>query len=111
MIAALCKLKRRGKTTWLVPSQSRRKKPYIVDLAKQTCTCPDWEDAVPPGKCKHIYAVEIMLKRERGKAQAREIDHMRISDKKKLGGKKSSSEYKKPDDWTWAKYNQAQAQE
>lgn len=59
-IAALCKLNRTGEG-WLVPSQSGTAI-YRVDPEKQTCTCPDHQDA--GHKCKHLHAVEFTIKRE-----------------------------------------------
>lgn len=48
---------------WLVPSQSGSKE-YTVDPNPESprCTCPDFE--FRQLRCKHIYAVEITLKRE-----------------------------------------------
>jgi hypothetical protein len=63
MIAALCKLNHKD-DEWLVPSQSGAERIYRVNPAKQTCTCPDHSEA--GRKCKHIYAVEITMKREVG---------------------------------------------
>ena len=60
IIAAVCKLAN-TKDGWIVPSQSGAEKMYRVNLAKQTCTCPDHQEA--GHKCKHIYAVEYRLKR------------------------------------------------
>src|ERR1700676_4500381 len=61
VIAAVCKL---NKTPdgWLVPSQSKGETVYTVDPIKQTCTCPDHQEA--GHKCKHIFAVEFTVKRE-----------------------------------------------
>jgi hypothetical protein len=61
-IAARTKLTRKG-NTWIVPSQSGPKK-YTVDPDPEAprCTCPDFEHRQL--RCKHIYAVEITLKRE-----------------------------------------------
>jgi len=61
VIAAVCKLKNTG-AGWLVPSQSGAERIYRVDPAKQTCTCPDHQEA--GHKCKHLFAVEITMKRE-----------------------------------------------
>ena len=49
---------------YVVPSQSNPKR-YKVDMypAVPTCTCPDYETR--GCKCKHIYAVEFTLQRER----------------------------------------------
>ncbi|MGH7171737.1 MAG: transposase [Gemmataceae bacterium] len=62
IIAALCKL---NKTPdgWLVPSQSSEMI-YRVNVEKQTCTCPDHQEA--GFKCKHLYAVEFTAEREVG---------------------------------------------
>ena len=46
---------------YLVPSQSGRGK-YKVDPAAQTCSCPDFDFRRQP--CKHIFAVEITIRRE-----------------------------------------------
>jgi transposase len=61
VIAAVCKLNKTPKG-WLVPSQSKGETVYTVDPVKQTCTCPDHQEA--GFKCKHLYAVEYTVKRE-----------------------------------------------
>src|SRR5438270_95069 len=61
VIAALCKLNR-TEEGWLVPSQTGTDRIYRVDPQKQTCTCPDHQEA--GFKCKHLFAVEITMKRE-----------------------------------------------
>jgi transposase len=61
VIAALCKLSR-TKDGWLVPSQTTSERVYRVNVAMQTCTCPDHQEA--GFKCKHLYAVEFTLRRE-----------------------------------------------
>ena len=62
VIAATQKLTQKG-PVWLVPSQSGKGK-YTVcpDPTNPFCSCPDHEDT--GGKCKHIYAVEMAMKRE-----------------------------------------------
>ncbi len=68
-IAAKAKLERSG-DRWFVPSQSKRTgmsqggSYYIVkpDVANPNCTCPDFE--ARQLRCKHIYAVEIVTRRE-----------------------------------------------
>jgi hypothetical protein len=60
IIAALCKLNRTP-DGWLVPSQ-KGAAIYTVNPDKQTCTCPDHQEA--GFKCKHLYAVEFTMKRE-----------------------------------------------
>ena len=61
-IAAVCKLTPKG-GVWLVPSQSGNKQ-YTVcpDAENPHCTCPDHETRGV--KCKHIFAVEFVVKRE-----------------------------------------------
>lgn len=64
-IAARARLQRNG-NDWLVPSQSRKTREYYYtvkpDPAKPHCTCPDFE--MRQLRCKHIYAVEIVTRRE-----------------------------------------------
>src|SRR6266849_10623851 len=69
VIAAKAKLQRSDDgVRWFVPSQSGRVGQhggmYIVkpDPVKPQCTCPDFE--CRKQRCKHIYAVEIVTKRE-----------------------------------------------
>ena len=45
---------------WSVPSCSGRK-PYVVDLASESCTCPDWREHRKP--CKHVFAAVIAVSR------------------------------------------------
>jgi uncharacterized Zn finger protein len=45
---------------WLVPSQSGSGQ-YKVNAEKQTCSCPDYD--ICREKCKHIFAVEVTIKR------------------------------------------------
>lgn len=61
-IAALCKLDRSG-DFWIVPSQSGNGK-YVVNTAGEEphCNCPDHETR--GCKCKHIHAVEFVVRRE-----------------------------------------------
>lgn len=47
---------------YLVPSQSGKGK-YTVDLEAGRCSCPDFE--FTQAKCKHLYAVEFTVRRER----------------------------------------------
>lgn len=62
-IAATANLVRKG-SVWLVPSQSG-KGPYTVcpDEVQPYCNCPDHETRGM--KCKHIFAVEYAISRER----------------------------------------------
>jgi transposase len=65
VIAATNRLVNKGKV-WLVPSQTSNGTKYTVcpDPQNPFCSCPDHEET--GGKCKHIYAVEIVMKRETG---------------------------------------------
>ena len=62
VIAALCKLNKKRDNEWIVPSQSGIEKVYTVDPIAKTCTCPDHSEN--GHKCKHLFAVEIVQKRE-----------------------------------------------
>jgi hypothetical protein len=95
IIAALCKL---NKTPdgWLVPSQ-KGAAIYAVNVEKQTCTCPDHQEA--GFKCKHLYAVEFTMKREVAPdGTVTEIQSLTFTEKKV---------YKQD----WPAYNVAQATE
>jgi hypothetical protein len=61
-IAATCKLTKKGQV-WLVPSQSGHGR-YTVspDPESPHCSCPDHETRGL--KCKHLFAVEFVMKRE-----------------------------------------------
>jgi transposase len=62
-IASRAQLIRNPNNTWIVPSESGPKT-YTVypDPESPSCTCPDFE--FRRARCKHVYAVEIVLKRE-----------------------------------------------
>jgi transposase/predicted nucleic acid-binding Zn finger protein len=65
-IAALAKVSRREDGVWIVPSQSGKGR-YAVRLGVHAsdcyCNCPDHE--LRGEKCKHMFAVEYTLRRER----------------------------------------------
>lgn len=63
VIAATSRITKRGNETWIVPSQSLNGK-YAVTVTHdgKQCTCPDFELRQQP--CKHVYAVEFVIKRE-----------------------------------------------
>src|SRR5437764_3841420 len=56
---------------YLVPSQSGKGK-YKVNQEQQTCSCPDFE--IRHAKCKHIYAVELTVRRERKTVTESKVD-------------------------------------
>lgn len=64
VIAALCRIEKKG-GVYLVPSQSGNGGLYTVcpDPEKPHCSCKDHEQT--GGKCKHIFAVEFAVRRER----------------------------------------------
>ena len=61
-IARKCRIKH-TREGWMVPSQSKHRS-YVVILKdnEPTCTCPDFE--FRHDKCKHIYAVETVIRKE-----------------------------------------------
>jgi transposase len=65
VIAATAKLQKSGDGRWFVPSHSGHRGTYYEvkpDTLKPHCTCPDF--TARQRTCKHIYAVEIVTKRE-----------------------------------------------
>src|SRR5208282_3814325 len=60
-IAATMNLEKRADGTWSVPSQSLKGR-YSVNPEAKRCTCPDFEERQLP--CKHVFAVDFVLKRE-----------------------------------------------
>jgi predicted nucleic acid-binding Zn finger protein len=62
-IAATSKIERKG-NAWLVPSQSGNGRYTVIpDNEAPHCTCPDHQDG--GHKCKHLFAVEYVLQREK----------------------------------------------
>lgn len=62
-IAALAKLDNKN-GVWMVPSQSGNGKYEVIHQdGAPRCSCPDFE--LRGGKCKHIFAVEYTIERER----------------------------------------------
>jgi hypothetical protein len=72
-IAAKSKIAKKG-DFWLVPSQSGngQYKVNATDPDWPTCTCPDFE--IRRSRCKHIYAVEIVVERERSVTETTDDD-------------------------------------
>lgn len=63
-IAASKNIKKTGEF-WIVPSQSADRKHYVVHQKEDDvthCTCPDHESRGV--KCKHMFAVEVIISRE-----------------------------------------------
>lgn len=64
-IAAKAKLQQSGDGRWFVPSQTGHRGTYYTvnpDPVKPHCSCPDFE--CRKLRCKHIFAVEIVIQRE-----------------------------------------------
>lgn len=62
-IAAKFKIFKKDDGTWSVPSQAGKGR-YAIEMGKRPqCSCPDYE--THHSKCKHIFAVEFVLERER----------------------------------------------
>lgn len=103
MIAARTKLTQKGHV-WRVPSQSGYKPYYQVDLSAKTCDCPDFEKR--EAKCKHIYAVEIVVERERSITETTDGDTTTptVTETVKVTKRVTYGQ-----DWT--AYNQAQTHE
>jgi len=64
--------------SYKVESSSRKGKFYIVDLKKQTCTCPHFLLRMKKvhGLCKHIQAVKDMVERRDVKTYGRIIGYV-----------------------------------
>jgi transposase len=82
---------------YVVPSQSGNGTKYIVDPAKNTCTCRDHEDRAI--KCKHMFAVEFIQTRERNPDGTETVTETLKVTKK--------TTYKQD----WSNYNKAQTRE
>src|SRR5689334_13884654 len=95
VIAAMVKLTHVGGSHWVVPSQTAADKKYLVDVTAQTCTCPDHQEA--GHLCKHVRAVQIVIKREQhADGSFTETRTVTFTEQKK---------YRQD----WAKYNLAQS--
>jgi transposase len=88
---------------YLVPSQSGKGK-YKVDAEAQSCSCPDFE--FTGAKCKHIFAVELTVKRETKTVTETKADgttKTTVTETVKVTRKTYKQE--------WPAYNMAQTQE
>jgi len=83
---------------YLVPSQSGRGK-YKVDPKAQTCSCPDFDFRRQP--CKHIFAVEISVRRTQTTHRAQGVTT--VTETIKVTRKTYKQE--------WPAYNKAQTME
>jgi transposase len=88
---------------WLVPSSSGRGEKYKVSLKPESCTCPDFE--IRRSKCKHIFAVEYVIKNA-------PLNDIISKDKAKLISEAPKITFKrKTYKQIWSAYNEAQRTE
>lgn len=85
-----------GGTTWKVPSATDAKAAYVVNVAEGVCSCPDYE--LRRGKCKHLWAVEIVRTVETAPNGSRVVTE-------------SVKVTRKTYTQNWAAYNTAQTEE
>ncbi len=106
IIAAKSKITQQG-NTWKVPSQSGYAPYYFVnpDPTNPHCTCPDFEKR--EAKCKHIYAVEIVVERETSTTTTTDANGVETTTTTEVVTVTKKVTYGQ--DWT--AYNQAQTQE
>ena len=99
MIAALSKITKKN-DDWIVPSQSGKGRYTVhLDPEKPTCTCPDHETR--DCKCKHIFAVEYVIQRERnGDGTTTVTEGVRVTAMKRTTYRQD-----------WPAYNEAQTNE
>lgn len=105
VIAAKSKLTKKG-DIWRVPSQSGYKPYYEVDPNPESprCTCPDFETRRQ--RCKHIFAVEIVIERERSVTETTDGDTTTTTVTETVKVTKRVT-YKQD----WPAYNEAQTHE
>ena len=94
---------RRHGNLWVVPSQTGRGK-YTVDAEVQRCTCPDYDFRRQP--CKHIFAVQVTIERERTTVTETHADGSTTTTTTEAV-KVTRKTYPQ----VWPAYNQAQTQE
>jgi transposase len=99
VIAALSRIvKHNG--LWVVPSQTSPTKSYFVNLQLGTCTCADFAEFSE--KCKHIYAAEIVARRE-----GTEDQHANLARSTAIALDTKRKQYPQK----WPAYNLAQTEE
>lgn len=106
LIAAKTKLTKQG-DVWRVPSSSGYAPFYEVtpDPKDPKCTCPDFEKR--EAKCKHIYAVEIVIERETSTTTTTNAN----GDTTTTTTEKVTATKKVTYGQNWEAYNQAQTHE
>jgi hypothetical protein len=88
---------------YLVPSQSGKGK-YKVDLEAGRSSCPDFE--FTQAKCKHLFAVEFTVRRER-----KTVTETKADGSTKTTTTKTVTVKRKTYPQVWPAYNMAQTQE
>jgi hypothetical protein len=88
---------------YLVPSQSGKGK-YKVDLEAGRCSCPDFD--FTQAKCKHIYAAEFTVRRER-----KTVTETKADGTVKTTTTETVTVKRKTYPQVWPAYNMAQTQE
>jgi len=96
MLAAVAKIVQKNEL-WVVPSETKRGKTYLVNLEHDTCTCPDHTGLGT--RCKHLYAAEVVARREAGQPTKLPDGDITLQ-KKKVSGRQN-----------WPAYNKAQTTE
>lgn len=97
VIAATCKIVKKKKDIYLVPSQTRPGALYYVHPKTPRCDCKDFD--ARGETCKHLFAVQYFIDRERNVDGSTTVTETLTVTKKKTY----------PQDWP--KYNQAQTTE
>jgi len=99
VIAATCKIEKQPRNRYLVPSQSKKGVRYVVEPQYPCCDCPDFQDR-DGTPCKHLYAVQYVIEREKNAdGTTTETETLTVVKKKT---------YAQP---SWEKYNLAQTTE
>ncbi len=106
IIAAKTRITQQG-NVWRVPSASGYAPFYEVDPNPQAphCTCPDFEKR--EAKCKHIYAVEIVIERETSTTTTTDANGNETTTTTEVVTVTKKVTYGQD----WEAYNQAQTQE
>jgi transposase len=63
VIATTCKIEKKARNVYLVPSQSKPGARYYVEPTSPCCDCKDFEERGEP--CKHIFAVQYVIEKEK----------------------------------------------
>ena len=94
-IATGCKIEKKSRNRYMVPSQSKAGARYVVEPTYPCCDCPDFQEHGET--CKHLFAVFHLIETEKNADGSITKTETLTVVKKKT--------YSQPD---WAKYNLAQ---